>query len=347
MDFFKSFRESKRHNLFKLKLDEIKVNQKEESAKNSEITKNINTYGLFRLGEKTLCFDKLKRNLSYTSYQKDKVKKKLLTILNSLQSIDEMKNKTNNGQKEFNSTPKFVSEQQTSLDKDKSLTSLRRNKSTLYKNNHNQVANIFQYSLFPLLNLNEKGKKIINNNNISLDKKINDLISFKIDRDHFNISKANKKKRFNKNRSYIFKNKSIFLKKMLFNNKNMDENSILTKNTNNIKKANDDLWNESNRPNFINNIELIDFSYNTINSINTKNKILSISPNKINLNNSNEINNKNNNNNKIKIPEMVKNFYNNQKKNGYVSLIPNKISNTIFLKKYYKKYNQMISIVKK
>jgi hypothetical protein len=134
---------------------------------------------------------------------------------------------------------------------------------------------------------------------------------------------------------------------MLFNNKNMNENSILIKNTNNIKRANDALWNESNRPNFINNIELIDFSYNTINSINTKNKILSISPNKINLNNSNEINNKNNNNNKIKIPEMVKNFYNNQKKNGYVSLIPNKISNTIFLKKYYKKYNQMISIVKK
>ena len=342
MDFFKSFRGSNKLNLFKLKLDEIKINKKEESGKNTEKTKNINTCVLFRLGEKTLYLDKHKKNLSYTSYRKDKLKKKLLTILNSLQSINEMKNKTNNDQKEFNSAAIFVSEQQTSLDKDKSLTSLRRNKSTLYKNN--QLANIFQYSLFPLLNLNENGKKNIN---ISLDKKINDLISCKMDRDHFNISKANKKKSFNKNSSYIFKNKSIFLKKTLFNNININEKSNLIKNTSNLKKANDDLWNESNRSNFINNIELIDFSCNTINSNNSKNIIPSISPNKINLNTSSEIKNKNNNNNKIKIPEIVKNFYNNQKKKGYVSLIPNKISNTIFLKKYYKKYNQMIPIVKK
>ena len=42
-----------------------------------------------------------------------------------------------------------------------------------------------------------------------------------------------------------------------------------------------------------------------------------------------------------KIPEIVKNYYSKIKKRGYIPLIVNKESNTIFLRKYHKKYNDV------
>jgi hypothetical protein len=42
------------------------------------------------------------------------------------------------------------------------------------------------------------------------------------------------------------------------------------------------------------------------------------------------------------VPKIVKNFYENQKNKGYIPFIANKESNTIFLRKYHKKYNKNI-----
>ena len=60
----------------------------------------------------------------------------------------------------------------------------------------------------------------------------------------------------------------------------------------------------------------------------------------------NKLNSKNMNTNSIrnqlndKIPQIVKNYYLQKKKKGYTPLIVNKKSNTIFLRKYHKKYNE-------
>ena len=43
---------------------------------------------------------------------------------------------------------------------------------------------------------------------------------------------------------------------------------------------------------------------------------------------------------KAVIPTMVKNFYENKKVKGYIPFIANKESNTLFLRKYHKKYNE-------
>jgi len=43
-------------------------------------------------------------------------------------------------------------------------------------------------------------------------------------------------------------------------------------------------------------------------------------------------------NNKEFMPEIIKQFYNDKKKKGYVSLIPKKEFNTLFLRRYHKKY---------
>jgi hypothetical protein len=40
------------------------------------------------------------------------------------------------------------------------------------------------------------------------------------------------------------------------------------------------------------------------------------------------------------MPEIIKQFYKDKKKKGYVSFIPNKEFNTLFLKRYHKKYNK-------
>ena len=57
--------------------------------------------------------------------------------------------------------------------------------------------------------------------------------------------------------------------------------------------------------------------------------------------NSNRINaNSNRNMHNGNIPEIVKNYYSKIKQKGYIPLIVNKRSNTIFLRKYHKKYNE-------
>jgi DNA polymerase-3 subunit alpha len=45
-------------------------------------------------------------------------------------------------------------------------------------------------------------------------------------------------------------------------------------------------------------------------------------------------------NNKELMPEIIKQFYKDKKKKGYASFIPNKEFNTLFIKRYHKKYNK-------
>ena len=65
------------------------------------------------------------------------------------------------------------------------------------------------------------------------------------------------------------------------------------------------------------------------------NKNLNISPNS-----NNNINGSNRNRFNGNIPDIVKNFYLEKKQKGCIPLIVNKKWNTIFLRKYHKKYNE-------
>ena len=64
-------------------------------------------------------------------------------------------------------------------------------------------------------------------------------------------------------------------------------------------------------------------------------KYLNNSPNSNSI-----INNSNRNRFNGRIPDIVKNFYLEKKQKGCIPLIVNKRSNTIFLRKYHKKYNE-------
>lgn len=57
------------------------------------------------------------------------------------------------------------------------------------------------------------------------------------------------------------------------------------------------------------------------------------------INSNSIINNSNRSRFNGKIPDIVKNFYLEKKQKGCIPLIVNKRSNTIFLRKYHKKYN--------
>ena len=97
-----------------------------------------------------------------------------------------------------------------------------------------------------------------------------------------------------------------------------------------------------------NNINIINTSSNISNNENNKLSILpkiipKFKSNNIfnNSSNSNSINNYSNRNKSSgKIPDIVKNYYSQIKQKGYIPLIVNKRSNTIFLRKYHKKYNE-------
>ena len=97
-----------------------------------------------------------------------------------------------------------------------------------------------------------------------------------------------------------------------------------------------------------NNINIINTSSNISNNENNKLSILpkiipKFKSNNIfyNSSNSNSINNYSiRNKSSGKIPDIVKNYYSQIKQKGYIPLIVNKRSNTIFLRKYHKKYNE-------
>ena len=98
-----------------------------------------------------------------------------------------------------------------------------------------------------------------------------------------------------------------------------------------------------------NNVSIINQTSNAYSNANNDISILSFLPNihlkskykeYLSSTNSNLIKNYfNKTKTNEKIPEIVKNYYSQRKKRGYIPLIPNKESNTIFLRKFHKKYN--------
>ena len=343
MDYLNSFQKSKRNDVINIKIFKNKYNQNEENDKCQEILKNNRvdkTCDLIKIGDKSVTFDKLKRKIRNSECKINNIRKKLLQIIQSNNYLENQKGSNNNiFQKEINSNASFESEPN-SFEKDNYQINLKRRKSPVFRKSQ-EIKN-FHLSFVPLLNMKEEKEKEkekenskikIHTNGNTIDKD-NEYISLKINKS--NTSKdilKIPKKNLLKNNSFNFKNKKLFLQKFLFNNKRASKNNIFNKN--NLKKPEDD--NDSNRKQLINNIE---FSFNNINSINDKKKLPSIILKKINLNNSNELKTGKYINHKEFMPEIIKNFYNDKKMKGYVSLIPNKESNTLFLRKYHKKYNQ-------
>ena len=132
-------------------------------------------------------------------------------------------------------------------------------------------------------------------------------------------------------------------------------NNRYIKNNKNIKPLSLNIENFKNKKKVIisnntsNNVSIINQTSNTYSDTNNNISVLSIFPNihlktKINeylsSTNSNLIKNYFNKKKSTgKLPEIVKNYYSQIKKRGYIPLIPNKETNTIFLRKYHKKYN--------
>ena len=101
-----------------------------------------------------------------------------------------------------------------------------------------------------------------------------------------------------------------------------------------------------NSPSFLPklNIRYDDKKINNLNKINTLNTLNTLNLNSIrNCASSEIIIDKiiaKSKNKKDILPKMVKNFYNDKKIRGYVPFIGNKESNTVFLRKFHKKYQK-------
>ena len=116
----------------------------------------------------------------------------------------------------------------------------------------------------------------------------------------------------------LFKNKKLTYLNLL------TQNNIKEKNAKIIQTIPSNSENENSKLNVLPKIE----------QNNKLNRYLNISSNS---NRSNSISNRNKYNGKI--PDIVKNFYLEKKQKGCIPLIVNKRSNTLFLRKYHKKYN--------
>ena len=134
--------------------------------------------------------------------------------------------------------------------------------------------------------------------------------------------------------------KSISLKKNI-DNKIYKDQGIQANNKNQLRISNNFLF--PNSPSFLPklNVRYDDKKLNTLNTINTLN---TLNLNSIrNCASSDIIIDKiiaNSKNKKDILPKMVKNFYNDKKVRGYVPFIGNKESNTLFLRKFHKKYKK-------
>ena len=137
--------------------------------------------------------------------------------------------------------------------------------------------------------------------------------------------------------------KSISLKKNI-DNKIYKEQGIQANNKNQLKISNNFLL--PNSPSFLPklNIRYDDKKINNLNKINTLNTLNTLNLNSIrNCASSEIIIDKiiaKSKNKKEILPKMVKNFYNDKKIRGYVPFIGNKESNTVFLRKFHKKYQK-------
>ena len=332
-DYVKGLNKPK-NNIINVKINNNKYN--EETDKYSEIITNNNNYNireesdvnnksidLIKIGDRSLTLDRLKRKIRKSDYQIYKSRKKLLKIIQSNNYYLENQKNTND-----NNISNESENNQNTFKKDIRQINMKPVKSSIIRKS--QDINNFHLSFLPL-NVNEEEDIKIKKMNTNNDKH-KDNISLRIIKSNTskNLKKISKKNMIlYKNNSFDYKNKKN-IQKNFQNNKCLSKKTIFNKNNKNLFK--DDSINHSHRKY---NVNKVGFSFND----NDKKKLPTIILKRINVNNTNEFMNGKYFNHKEFMPEIVKNFYDDKKMKGYASLIPHKESNTLFLRKYHKKYN--------
>ena len=346
-NFLNFIKKEKRNSLISLKINELK---EEEDLKQPEIKNKIKRLGSalndklkegIKIGDKILSADIIKRKIRNSKINNSS--KRLIKIIKAKKySIENQKNSYNNiYQKEINNNSSFETENNMYMystnEKNTSRIKLKREKSSIIKS---QKINNFNLIQVPLLNEDEDYNifkthlKINTNNNINYNDNYISLLINKpnTSRDDNKLSKNNLM--LQKNFSFNNKKNKLILHKILFNKKSKSKKNIFISNL--MKSLKIDSSNESINTKQKNNL---DSSFNNNNNSNNGKYILpTISHKNLDLNNSNDIQDWKNNH-KVLIPEIIRNFYNDIKMKGYVSLMPNKESNTLFLRKFHKKYN--------
>ena len=347
-NYLNYFKKEKRNSIISLKINEHK---EEDDLKRPKIKNKIKRFGSSlnvkskegkKIGNKILSADRIRRKIRNSGFKKNNSSKQLIEIIRTKKyNVENQKNTSNNYfQKELNNNSSFVTENNIN-EKNTSILKLKREISSIIRN---QKINNFNLIQVPLLNEDEDYNifkthlKINTNNNIiNNDNYISLLINKpNTSRDDNKLSKNNLI--LQKNFSFNNKKNKLILHKLLFNKKSKTKKN--NSNINLLKSLKIDSSNDTININQKNNeiIFISDSSFNNNNSNNGKYILPTISHKNLDINNFNDLQNWKINQ-KVLIPQIIRNYYNDKKMKGYASLIPNKESNTLFLRKFHKKYH--------
>ena len=336
-NFINYIRKAEKNNIIDLKINDNEESNNSNSGKvklkRLESALNNKSQESIKIGNKLFTLDALKKKIRKSDCNIFVTSKMINYIQTTNYSKENRKNSfTQLNKKELNSNSSIESDYN-SVEKDTSRIELKRE----YSSNISEKIKKFNYIFVPLIkkednNMYKKNLNINTNNPINNN---DNFLSSLLPKP--NTSRDNNKLPKNglilqKNISFNHKNKKFLLQKLLLNNKSKSKKNLFKNNLLNIKIDSD---NEKNQNNY-------DTSFN--NKIFNEKEILpTISKKNLDLNNSNDLKFLNKNHyisQKELIPDIIKNFYKEKKMKGYVSLIPKKEFNTLFLRKFHKKYNQ-------
>ena len=356
-DFFQYLTKSKKHNMNNFKIYK-QPEQSEENGKLIEMINNNNSINAngnsgmnkrigsalssrsndaIQIGGTFITLDGIKRQIQNSDLNLLKERKKLSRIIRNNNNI-------NIENQNVLSTNNSIESHQNTIEKEIISSSLNEKKETSFIIKKSQYGKNFHLNFIPLLNDNEGynnyHQAIKTNENVNFKNKY--LISL-LNKNH-NINSINATSKRNlilqKNKSFKDKNKLI-LQKILLNKKSMSKNNIFSKPALKKDVGTDTFDIKFPLPQPEPHFNSIDFS-DKIDNDKPKPKLPSIRK-RIKLINSDSLKIGKileGINNKELMPEIIKQFYKDKKKKGYVSLIPNKEFNTLFLRKYHKKYNK-------
>ena len=345
-DYINSLKKARKNSIINLKIN-TNIKKKEEDSVKNRLCSALNNKSdeAIKIGDKFMTLDGLKRKIRKSDCQVYEKRNLLKIIQSNNYYFENQKNSYNNLYPKDVDTNLTIESEQNSFDKESSQRKIKRELSSIIKKS--QDIKDFHLSFVPLLNDDEEKKQFSKriNNNTNSSNNINNNENYK----SLVINNTNKTKEINKssrrilrlgkNSSFTYKNKKIILKKLLLNKKSMSNKIIFHKKEDPIY-INENAKNISKIKQTNNNNDFLLKNPKLKNSM----KLLpSIVKKNLNLKNTNDLENKKNNNamsQKELMPEIIRNFYNDKKMKGYVSIIPNKEYNTLFLRKYHKKYNQ-------
>ena len=361
-DFFQYLTKSKKNNMNNYKI----YKQQEQSEENGKLIENLNNNNnnangnssmnkrigsalssrstdAIQVGGTFITLDGIKRQIQNSDLNLLKERKKLSRIIRNNRNN---RNNINIENQHFLSTNNSIESHQNTIEKEIISSSLNEQKEASFIIKKSQYGKNFHLNFIALLNdsdnerYNNYHQAIKTNENVNFKNKY--LISL-LNKNH-NINSINATSKRNlilqKNKSFKDKNKLI-LQKILLNKKSMSKNNIFTKPVLKKDVGTDTFDIKFQQPKPEPHFNNIDFSDKNENN-KAKPKLPSIKK-RIKLINSDNLKIGKileRINSKELIPEIIKQFYKDKKKKGYVSLIPNKEFNTLFLRRYHKKYNK-------